>query len=113
MLQFAYDTVLIYEASWNNLRCAKALLRGFELIYGLNINLCKSSLLSVNVEENFRREASSYLCYETGSIPFNFLGSQVGENHRRQDVWKPIIRKMKSRLSCGKGSSCLLGVESH
>lgn len=94
--------MVLCEPSWSNIRCIKAVLRGFELISGLNINLSKSCIMSVNVEENFLTEVASYLCCETGSIPFVFLGIPIGLNQRQQDVWLPIVRKMKRRLSTWK-----------
>lgn len=72
--------MLIFEPSWNNLRGVKVILRGFGLVSGLNINLCKSSFLGVNVEYSFRQKAASFLCCSTGSIPFYFLGIKVGAN---------------------------------
>lgn len=42
-LQFADDTVLIGEGSWDNLWCIKALLRGFKLASGVNVKLFMNS----------------------------------------------------------------------
>ncbi|XP_058785023.1 uncharacterized protein LOC131659929 [Vicia villosa] len=102
LLQFADDTIILCKPSSSNLQFIKELLRGFELISGLNINLCKSCLMSVNVEDNFLMEAASCLCYETGPIPLNFLGIPIVVIQRRLDVWYPIIIKMKQRLSSWK-----------
>ncbi|XP_058732780.1 uncharacterized protein LOC131604353 [Vicia villosa] len=46
LLQFADDTILIGENSWNNLCTFKAILRGFELVSDLRVNLNKSRIRS-------------------------------------------------------------------
>lgn len=42
IIQFADDTVILGEGSWNNFWCIKYLLWGFEMVSGLKINFCKS-----------------------------------------------------------------------
>ncbi|CAI8616877.1 unnamed protein product [Vicia faba] len=53
MLQFADDTIIIGEGSWSNLWSIKAVLRGFELVSGLNINFSKSCLVGINLRQRF------------------------------------------------------------
>jgi exonuclease III len=61
LLQFADDTILMGEASWENIRTIKSLLRGFELVSGLKINFVKSKLYGFNIEPRFLEASSSYL----------------------------------------------------
>lgn len=85
LLQFADDTVILCKP-WSNIHCVKAILRGFELVSGLKINLCKSSLSGVNIKDSFMEADASYLCCVRGNFPINFLGIPVGYNHRTQFV---------------------------
>lgn len=48
-LQFAYDTLILREQIWSNIRTIKALLVLFELVYGLKINFHKSMLVGVDI----------------------------------------------------------------
>ncbi|XP_058757673.1 uncharacterized protein LOC131630949 [Vicia villosa] len=99
MLQFADDTFLIGDGSWNNLWCIKAILRGFELVSGLRVNLSKSRFLGVNLESDFVQAASSFLNCIVGSSSFTFLGIPVGVNPRRREVWRPIVSRMTKQTS--------------
>lgn len=87
ILQFSDDTLLIGDDSFNNLWSIKALLRGFELILGLKVNLAKSQLLGVSLDPDFVQAASSLLKCIVGSSSFSFLGIPVGVNPRRREMW--------------------------
>lgn len=53
ILQFADDTVLVGSGCWENLWSTKAIFRGFELIFGLKVNFCKSKVYIINLQEDF------------------------------------------------------------
>jgi hypothetical protein len=76
-LQYADDTLCIGEASMENLWTLKAILRGFELASGLKVNFGKSSLIGVNVNNNFMEEGCSFLNCKRSVIPFSYLGLPV------------------------------------
>ncbi|KAI5447832.1 hypothetical protein KIW84_015326 [Lathyrus oleraceus] len=109
MLQFADDTVLVCDGSKDNLWCIKTLLRGFELVSGLCINLKKSKLYGVHVEDFILESASSFLACKLEKIPFTFLGIPIGGNHRRRLFWSMMLSKMKKRLSGWRGKQLSLG----
>lgn len=98
ILQFVDDTMLIGDESWRNLWSIKAILRGFELVLGLHINLSKSRLVGINLNSDFIQAASLFLNFEIGSPSFTFLGIPVGVNPRRKEVWNLILSKRRSRL---------------
>jgi hypothetical protein len=103
LLQFADDTILMGEASWENIRTIKSLLRGFELVSGLKINFVKSKLYGFNIEPRFLEASSSYLSCLSDAIPFKFLGIPVGANPRRRVTWKPVVEAMAKRLNSWSG----------
>jgi hypothetical protein len=82
-LQYADDTLCIGEPSIENLWTLKAILRGFEMVSGLKVNFWKSSLLGVNVSQDFLWLASIFLNCRVGVVPFKYLGLSIGANHRR------------------------------
>jgi hypothetical protein len=82
-LQYADDTLCIGEASVENLWSLKAILRGFERASGLKVNFWKSSLMGVNVDNEFMEMASNFLNCIRGGIPFKYLGLPVGASPRK------------------------------
>ncbi|XP_058751350.1 uncharacterized protein LOC131624426 [Vicia villosa] len=98
LLQFANDTVMLCDGSLDNLWCVKAVLRGFERVFGLCINFNKSKIYSINIGEDMLTAATNFLPCEIGRLPFLFHGLPIGANHRRKDTWKPIFNKLSRRL---------------
>ena len=97
-LQFADDTILVGDATVENLWGIKAVLRSFELVSGMKVNFHKSKLIGVNVQHDFMDKASDFLHCRIGSLPFQFLGIPVGASPRKTETWKPMIEALKSRL---------------
>jgi hypothetical protein len=97
-LQYADDTLCVGEASIENLWTLKAILRGFELASGLKVNFWKSSLMGLNVSQEFMSVASSFLNCKVSSIPFVYLGLPVGANPRRLSTWEPLLVSLRKRL---------------
>lgn len=77
-LQFADDTLILGDASISNVQTLKAIFRCFELVSGLKVNFHKSSLMGLNVEEDFMVTAADYLNCKLGSFSFMYLGLPVG-----------------------------------
>lgn len=44
LLQFADDTILVRGGTWSNLWAIKVILRGFEMVSRLRVNMWKSKL---------------------------------------------------------------------
>ncbi|CAJ2637710.1 unnamed protein product [Trifolium pratense] len=99
ILQFADDTILMGEGTWDNIRTIKILLRSFELVSGLKINFVKSKLYGLNVDTRLLKAGSSFLSCRSEVIPFKFLGIPVGANPRRRETWKPVVDAMNKRLN--------------
>lgn len=93
ILQFADDTILVGEGSWINYWATKVLLCGFEMVSGLRVNIWKSKLYGIGVDDFFLQAASQFLCCKLDSVPFKFLGVIVGGNPRKVGFWKPILDK--------------------
>jgi hypothetical protein len=99
ILQFADDTILMGEDSWENIWTIKSLLRGFELVSGLKINFVKSKLYGLNVDSRFLEAGSSFLSCRADVVPFKFLGIPVVANLRRRDTWKPVVEAFTKQLN--------------
>jgi hypothetical protein len=103
-LQYADDTLCVGEASIDNLWTLKAILRGFEMSSGLKVNYWKSTLMGINVSQDFMMVASTFLNCKISTIPFVYLGLPVGANPRRLATWEPLIQSLRRRLGawCNK-----------
>lgn len=66
------------ENSWDNLWSINAILRGFELVSRLRVNVSKSNLYGINPLDNFIVVASHILSRSIGALPFKFFGIPVG-----------------------------------
>jgi len=98
-LQFADDTIIIGEKSWQNVRTMRALLLLFEEIAGLKVNFNKSMLTGVNISESWLSEAASVMNCRRGTIPFVYLGLPIGGDSRKISFWKPVVERIVTRLS--------------
>jgi hypothetical protein len=110
-LQYADDTLILGEASVQNLWSLKTILRCFELASGLNVNLSMSSVMGVNVGDEFLGLAERFLYCRVGCVPFTYLGLPVGANPRLDKTRQPLFKLLTSRLSSWGISMLVFGVE--
>jgi hypothetical protein len=108
-LQYADDTLCIGAPTLENLWTMKAILRGFEMVSGLKVNFWKSSLMGVNVSQDFLWLASVFLNCKVSSVPFIYLGLPVGANSRRLATWEPLINSLRKRLGAWSNKFVSLG----
>ena len=99
LLQYADDTIFFGEASMDNLKAIKAILRTFELVSGLKINFAKSSFGAFGMNDQWKQMAARYLNCRQLVLPFVYLGIPIGANPRRAHMWEPIIQKCERRLA--------------
>ena len=98
-LQFADDTLIIGEKSWLNVRSMRAVLLLFEEVSGLKVNFHKSMLTGVNISDSWLTEAAMVMNCRRGVIPFVYLGLPIGGDSRKLSFWKPVVDRIKARLS--------------
>jgi len=99
ILQYTDDTIFFGEATLQNVKLIKTILRCFELASGLKINFAKSCFGAVGKFDQWRKEAAEYLNCRILSMPFTYLGIPIGANPRRSELWDPVIRKCKRKLA--------------
>jgi len=98
-LQYTDDTLCIGKATVENLWAMKSLLRGFEMASGLKINFFKSSLIGVNVSNEFMELACNFLNCSEGRLSFKYLGLPVGANPRSMSTWEPLMEMLGGKLN--------------
>ncbi|KAJ0892121.1 putative RNA-directed DNA polymerase [Helianthus annuus] len=104
-LLYADDAMLMGDWSVINFNNMRRILRIFYLCSGLKINLHKSVLYGVGVEEEEVASMAADLGCKQGSLPFLYLGIKVGANMNRVSNWDPVVSKFKSRLSKWKANT--------
>ncbi|XP_058759359.1 uncharacterized protein LOC131632631 [Vicia villosa] len=109
VLQFADDTLIIEDGNWKHVWALKAVLRAFELVFGLGINYHKSKLIGINTNRSFLEAASFLLSCKVEDPNFYFLGIPIGFNPRKEATWNPLLSKMKNRLKGWMNRSFNLG----
>jgi len=99
ILQYVDDTIFFGEATMENVKAIKAILRAFELVSGLKINFAKCSFGAFGVSEQWKVDAANYLNCSWMSFPFTYLGVPIGAKPRRCQTWDPIISKCERKLA--------------
>jgi len=98
LLQFADDILFVYESSVQNIMTIKAMLRCFELGYGLKVNFHKSKIGIVGVDRNLVKLYTEILYCNLMVFPFTYLGLPVGGNSSRCSFWEPVLSKIKKKF---------------
>ncbi|CAL5403808.1 unnamed protein product [Camellia sinensis] len=101
-LQFADDTIIFCEAEWVEVVTIKRILRCFEILSGLKINYHKSVIAGIGVEEGLMQSFAAKLNCVHQNLPLKYLGLPLGANPSRLSTWKPVLDKLKQKLSTWK-----------
>ncbi|KAL9999607.1 putative RNA-directed DNA polymerase [Helianthus debilis subsp. tardiflorus] len=108
-LLYADDAMILGEWTSVNFINLKRILRIFYMCSGLKINLHKSVLYGVRVEDvEVNMQAVGMGC-KPGAIPFSYLGIKVGANMNRVANWEPVVSKFKMRLKWKTNSLSIAG----
>ncbi|GKV11938.1 hypothetical protein SLEP1_g23150 [Rubroshorea leprosula] len=102
-LQFVDDTIFFGEASEQNVRTIKCILRTFEMAAGLKINFGKCQLMGIGVDDDWRNKMAYRLGCKEGEFPIKYLGIPIGGNHRRLKMWQPLLDSVTKKLLSWKG----------
>ncbi|GJY53364.1 RNA-directed DNA polymerase, eukaryota, reverse transcriptase zinc-binding domain protein [Tanacetum coccineum] len=108
-LFFADDVII--TTGWNarDLENIIRVLHVFYLASGLKINIHKSNIYGIGVNEDEVYNMASNAGCIAGNIPFNYLGLPIGSNMKSIASWKILIDRFRSRLSTWKASLLSIG----
>lgn len=84
-LQFAYDTLFLFEGDPKNVRILKLLIQCFESVTGLNINWQKSHILGISLSNTEYLQMASSLGSSLKDWPLDYLGVSLGGLPRYRD----------------------------
>ncbi|XP_026428327.1 uncharacterized protein LOC113324223 [Papaver somniferum] len=100
-LQFADDTLIFVDANVEEVRRLFLILTSFECLTGMKLNLEKSSMISVGVDEVIGDLALELGC-KVEKLPFKYLGLPIGATARCTSVWDEVIKRMEVKLATWK-----------
>ncbi|GJV38278.1 RNA-directed DNA polymerase, eukaryota, partial [Tanacetum coccineum] len=90
-LFYADDAIFLGQWSELNIDSLVRVLDCFFRASGLRINMCKSKIMGVNVEDGMVKNAASKLGCLVLKTPFTYLGTKVGGNMSRKQAWKEVV----------------------
>ncbi|GJZ96309.1 RNA-directed DNA polymerase, eukaryota [Tanacetum coccineum] len=90
---YADDAVFVGQWSDGNINTLIPVLDCFYSASGLRINMSKSKIMGVNVEDEKVKYATSKLGCLTLKSPFLYLGTKVGATMSRVSDWKEVVEK--------------------
>ena len=106
---YAEDAVFVGQWCESNINTLVYVLDCFHKLSRLRINMSKSKILGVNVDNDKVRGAASKLGCLILKAPFIYLGSSVGGSMTRVQAWEEVVERVKSRLSKWKMKTLSIG----
>jgi len=79
--------------------CLKAVLRFFEICFGLTISFFKSKISAIGVDTNVLEMFSEVFHCNIMNLPFVYLELPIGGNPSKADFRESVITKVKKRFS--------------
>ncbi|GJT27238.1 RNA-directed DNA polymerase, eukaryota [Tanacetum coccineum] len=108
-LFYADDALFIGQWSDSNIDTLVHVLDCFHRASGLRINMCKSKIIGVHVENGKVMNAAAKLGCMVLKTPFTYLGTKVGDNMARKEAWRDVEAKVLARLSKWKMKTLSIG----
>ncbi|KAE8704873.1 hypothetical protein F3Y22_tig00110435pilonHSYRG00103 [Hibiscus syriacus] len=98
-LQFADDLIIFSKGSIRELRNIRRVLLIYELLVGLKLNLGKSRIFGINVEEGELTNWAEVIGCSVGYLPSEYLGLPLGYKRNSVAMWDPIVARFNAKLS--------------
>ena len=108
-LQYANDTLLFCDAINDQAKKMVAILRCFEAVFGLNINLPESAILGVSVDASSLHHLAGILGCKVDSFPSTYLGIPLCLGRVPISVWNHVLERIEKKLSSWKARYLSLG----
>ncbi|GJR98447.1 RNA-directed DNA polymerase, eukaryota, partial [Tanacetum coccineum] len=106
---YADDAVFVGQWNDSNITTLVHVLECFYRVSGLKINMGKSKIMGVHVDNAKVSRAAVKLGCLILKAPFSYLGSIVGGDMNRLQTWNDIVDRVKRRLSKWKMTTLSIG----
>ncbi|GJX87033.1 RNA-directed DNA polymerase, eukaryota, reverse transcriptase zinc-binding domain protein [Tanacetum coccineum] len=108
-LFYADDAIFMGHWNQSNISTITRVLDVFHRASGLRINMNKSKLMGISVDDSVVEQAAAKIGCVVLKTPFKYLGSRVGGLMSRVQSWNEIIEGMEARLSRWKLKTLSIG----
>lgn len=102
-LQFTDDTLILCKDLKDQVLNLRCVIRCFEAVSGLKVNLHKSRMYGVDCVENIERLAECLDC-SVDFLPTTYLGLPLSASFKKSSAWNHVISRIHKRLVGWKGS---------
>lgn len=96
-LQYADDTVLLFQLDSLSIATVKILLVCFEAMSGMKINYSKSEAITVGMDGDEGQKVADLLNCSKGSFPISYLGLPCADKNILELDWDPTVEKVVKR----------------
>ena len=97
-LQFADDSIFFSNTREEELQTLKSLLLVFGHIYGLKVNLDKSNIYGINLDQNHLSRLAELLDCKASGWPILYLSLPLVGNPKACGFWDPVIERISKKL---------------
>ncbi|XP_076894529.1 uncharacterized protein LOC143546842 [Bidens hawaiensis] len=106
---YANDVIILGEWSLRNIKNMVMILNCFYLASGLKLNIHKSNLYGVGLEQREVVSFPNIIGCKPDNLPFLYLGLPVGAKMGSIRSWDFLVEKFKSKLSKWKANLLSIG----
>lgn len=99
IIQYADDTLIIMPADPLQLVNLRNILNIFSKFTGLKVNYSKSSLVPINISDEYATELANIIACKKETMPFTYLGLPMGSTRPKVDDLMPMVSRLDKRLS--------------
>lgn len=99
IIQYADDTVMVVPAEAAQLLATKNMLIYFHASTGLKVNFNKSSLIPLNISDEYGASLAEVFGCTIGQMPFTYLGLPMGTSKPKIPDLMPLVDRVERRLS--------------
>lgn len=86
-----------------------AILLCFEAVSGLRVNVFKSEIIGLRVNEDQLSMHADLLRCKAGALPSSYLGFPQCIGAASKSLWYPVIKRMEKKLALWKANYLFLG----
>ncbi|XP_026459690.1 uncharacterized protein LOC113360393 [Papaver somniferum] len=97
-IQFADDTLILLNASSDEVTRLFIILSIFEVLTVMKLNLEKSTIFSVGADEIIDILAKELGC-KTETLPIKYLGLPIGASSRCISIWDSVLERIEQNLA--------------
>lgn len=108
-LQFAHDTIVFCNSTTKEIESLEAILRCFELMFGLKINYDKSELIGIRTDADMLNDMELVFGCKLGYLPIKYLGIPLRLGIPKRKLWDTVMERIDKKLSSWKDKYLLIG----